>query len=202
MADVPYDAKIRLLAQPEDDSIPDEGDPDEVWDEDEDEDGEEDEDEAETKDFISFLKDVAAEAAAEEAAVPVQMENVLDLRNKDPGDILSELVAKAKAAAPSSKGRKAKAWGKPVQHESYIYQATDWITTSYVLLVVETQCRNCGTVHQSANGVFLEQKHRMRDESTMKRVDPHSLVSTLPRRLETRSMLIEVCLKCAHTFGF
>lgn len=188
-----YVEELRLLAQDhEHDTAPQEEDDDE----DEDEDDEPTEEEEEEEDFTDFLKDIAAEVAEEESAAAAPPK-------PDPGDILSQLVARAKAAAPSTKGKKQqRVWGQRPPSESYTYSPTDYTSTAYVLIMVETQCRNCGALHQSSNGIFLEQRHKTRDESTLKRVEPGSLTSTLPRRRETRSMQVEVCLACAPSFGF
>jgi len=193
-----YVEELRLLAQDhERDTAPQEEGEDEdefdVEEEDEDDDVEPTEEE---EDFADLLKDVAAEVAEEEstAAAPPK---------PDPGDILAQLVARAKAVAPSTKGKKQqRVWGQRPPSESYTYSPTDYTSTAYVLILVEVQCRNCGALHQSSNGIFLEQRHKTRDESTLKRVEPGSLTSTLPRRREVRSMRVEVCLVCAPTFGF
>lgn len=198
-----YTEELRFLAQDHERDFANSGDEDdeEEWleEEEDDDEGEEEgeptEEEEEEADFAGFLKDVAAEMEAK--APPAQSDP------GDPGDILSQLVARAKAAAPTVKGRKAKTWGKPASSDgSFTYQPTDYTSTAYVLMVVEIECRHCGTIHKSSNGIFLEQRHKTRDESTLKRVEPASLTTGLPRRRETRSMQVEVCLTCAPTFGF
>lgn len=190
-----YVEELRLLAQDHERdtaSSDDEGD----FDDEEEENDEPTEEEEEEEDFTDFLKDAAAEIDAE-------IEARRQKEAHDPGDILAQLVARAKAVAPSTKGKKQqKVWGQRPPSESYTYSPTDYTSTAYVLIMVETQCRNCGALHQSSNGIFLEQKHRTRDESTLKRVEPGSLTTTLPRRREVRSMQVEVCLACAPSFGF
>lgn len=155
-----------------------------------DEDDEPIEEEEEEEDFTDFLKDVEAPPAPAPTPTPAK---------PDLGDILTSLLAKAKAAAPA-KPRGRRSPGLQAALGAFAYAEDTFVSTGYILLQVETRCQ-CGAVSRTTNGIFLERKHK-HGETVWKRVAPGSLIETLPRRKETRSMDVEVCLECAPRFGF
>lgn len=106
----------------------------------------------------------------------------------DGNDILAAIIAEARRKSG------------PADAGPQLRYARTLTETAYILLQTETLCKSCGARHLSVEGIFLEKVGP--GQRILRRADPFSLSTALPRKRECQQSQVEVCIECAPELGF